>query len=761
MKSRRHDFRYQRVVVVVLLPGSAHLQPGTQPELLLCSIRQWPPRVVAIDLKHMKVAWSSTAHPPERPDACPSQELLPFQLHRRDRLRPFIESQTGQTLWRQGRHSECDLDPRYLPFEQLQEQSVHPVPQCGGVPNGWRSYRSMLAKHERRCTLSITDWNPLLKTHRMDHDNLELECDEIGMHRIELGSPVQQVWLYSGSQVRRLIPGREGARHFAFEVQRPSPSMLTDLQIQRVSDVLAAAGHPGDPFHANRHLASLVNRTAKYMLPVLPAAHYLEDCEHGLSRMECIVVEQSLQGCIEAVARKLSTGEPTPFTWNDAVLRVAHLLIGALQTNRCLRGLSLDTDPSSVPLVTKAGMTALLFVLSFWWWYRVRSSTRARVMISYKHQDQEQAIAVKGELERLGLLVWIDLDIRAGKDWRGDIANAISKSHAVVFLMSPRSVTSPYCREEIYFAVSQDKPLYTIVLEEAWDQLSGGLKLVLMRFQCIHARDGVSKACRKVAQEVQELCSQSRQPGTERRVAEISTKQEDHQSACLREGVYLCIAEQDQAIAGQLAAVLRSRAVELEISQRTPRSISADVFGENASSIDKCAVFVALVTPLSARVSTDRGGFLDDVHYAVESKHHSMAPAIVAFDTRAQGGLEGSLGMMLGEDDFVCTRNQTLQSAQLELVIRVLTGFRAQLQPTPSGEQRMCDPDCVGGETQNYILPTQTEAPLSESAGESSSAADCTGHFQTLVQQLVGSNAPKRVLPLARTGSGRDVYATR
>eukprot|EP00656_Telonema_subtile_P011760 TRINITY_DN15855_c0_g1_i2.p1 TRINITY_DN15855_c0_g1~~TRINITY_DN15855_c0_g1_i2.p1 ORF type:complete len:675 (-),score=151.06 TRINITY_DN15855_c0_g1_i2:62-2086(-) len=666
----------------------------------------------------------------------------------RSSLRPHL-SLVGpaEVSWRALHPLQCPNDPTLIRMEQLKSQSIHRISQCTGLTTG-------LTRHMLTCTAQLTDWNHMLKTHRHSHDSVELECELGGSHRIDIDAPVQEVWLLTGAELRKLSMDPTG--RFTFKMLPRRPLALTEAQVHHISDVLAAAGHPGQPFSSNEHLAAIVNHTAQLLLPVLPAAHLLEDCSDGLSKEECALVEEHLIPCVNAIAtmqHPAAQGQhPGPLSYSaqhDAVLRVTHLLIGSLQNSRCLQGLQIDTDGGQPSMLKQAAWSVLLAVGGLGWvWQAWQRRNATKIMISYKHQDQERAIQIQKQFESLGFQVWIDLDIRAGKDWRADIAKAISSAHAVIFLMSPKSVTSPYCREEIYYAVSEDKPVYTIVLDQAWEQLSGGLKLVLMRFQCVHAEDGIEEACSRVAAEVRELCS-SRSNTPQCRVASIDNHVTQAQDSCPRSGVYLCHAEHDNVLACQLALMLRQRDIQVVISQRSKSSLTSDAFDQNASSIDKCSVFVAFVTPLSAQVSSDRGGFLDDVHYAHESKHQTQAPDIVAFDTRSSNGLEGSLGMMLVEDEFVRTSTQTVESANLELVIRVLSLFRSQLQPDA------CTSACAShsaDEAHEPILPTQAESPVEGS--------------ETIVSQIEAmcasvsspGTSPTDTTPLVRTPSGRAVF---
>ena len=80
-------------------------------------------------------------------------------------------------------------------------------------------------------------------------------------------------------------------------------------------------------------------------------------------------------------------------------------------------------------------------------------ATRKQVFLSYSHADKHFSRGVEIALDKSeSFKAWVDRSIRAGQDWRGEIADAILRSSALVFILSPNSATSRYCREEIYFA---------------------------------------------------------------------------------------------------------------------------------------------------------------------------------------------------------------------------------------------------------------------------------------------------------------------
>merc|ERR1712054_575488 len=100
-------------------------------------------------------------------------------------------------------------------------------------------------------------------------------------------------------------------------------------------------------------------------------------------------------------------------------------------------------------VIMVAAITAAFLAAKF---YRNHLRARPHVMISYSHSDTEFATKLVTALQNRRFKVWIDTAITPGEDWRQDIALAIQKSIAVIFIISPASVKSKYCKEELYYA---------------------------------------------------------------------------------------------------------------------------------------------------------------------------------------------------------------------------------------------------------------------------------------------------------------------
>ncbi|MEO1162271.1 MAG: TIR domain-containing protein [Chloroflexota bacterium] len=89
-----------------------------------------------------------------------------------------------------------------------------------------------------------------------------------------------------------------------------------------------------------------------------------------------------------------------------------------------------------------------------------------RLFISYAHVDK---VIVKDwivdNLQVADHTVWIDDALMPGRKWRTQLAEAIVQSDALLFTISPESVRSKVCREEVEYAIAQGKPIIPVLIQ--------------------------------------------------------------------------------------------------------------------------------------------------------------------------------------------------------------------------------------------------------------------------------------------------------
>lgn len=88
--------------------------------------------------------------------------------------------------------------------------------------------------------------------------------------------------------------------------------------------------------------------------------------------------------------------------------------------------------------------------------------------ISYAHEDAEFVHRLRAALASGGREVWVDIEgIEPADRWRGSVHEAIDRSDAFLFVLSRPSVASRACLEELDYAVSVNKRVIAVCIEQA------------------------------------------------------------------------------------------------------------------------------------------------------------------------------------------------------------------------------------------------------------------------------------------------------
>lgn len=97
----------------------------------------------------------------------------------------------------------------------------------------------------------------------------------------------------------------------------------------------------------------------------------------------------------------------------------------------------------------------------------------AKVFISYSRKDIEFAKKLTGELKKSSLDFWVDWEgIPPTVDWLAQIEKGIEESDTFVFILSPDSIKSKVCKQEIEMAVKNGKRLVPIVARDVKSDLA-------------------------------------------------------------------------------------------------------------------------------------------------------------------------------------------------------------------------------------------------------------------------------------------------
>lgn len=89
------------------------------------------------------------------------------------------------------------------------------------------------------------------------------------------------------------------------------------------------------------------------------------------------------------------------------------------------------------------------------------------IFLSYSRADRAYAERIAKELRNRSYQVSRDLDdIYPTEEWRGRLADLIVNADVIVFLLSPKSASSPECRWEVDLAQKLNKKIAPIVVED-------------------------------------------------------------------------------------------------------------------------------------------------------------------------------------------------------------------------------------------------------------------------------------------------------
>jgi hypothetical protein len=102
--------------------------------------------------------------------------------------------------------------------------------------------------------------------------------------------------------------------------------------------------------------------------------------------------------------------------------------------------------------------------------FSLSSHQKNDIFISYSRKDKDFVQQLDTNLRRTGRDPWVDWeDIRQGEDWWQSIQRGIEGADSVVFVISPDSVMSAVCRDEIDYATKLNKRFLPLLWREGFD----------------------------------------------------------------------------------------------------------------------------------------------------------------------------------------------------------------------------------------------------------------------------------------------------
>jgi hypothetical protein len=94
-------------------------------------------------------------------------------------------------------------------------------------------------------------------------------------------------------------------------------------------------------------------------------------------------------------------------------------------------------------------------------------ATNGRVFISYSRKDKAFVEKLNDALDRAGVQAWVDWKgIELASDWMATISDAIQSTDAFLFVISPDSLQSRICSDELELGLKLNKKLIPILYRE-------------------------------------------------------------------------------------------------------------------------------------------------------------------------------------------------------------------------------------------------------------------------------------------------------
>lgn len=143
--------------------------------------------------------------------------------------------------------------------------------------------------------------------------------------------------------------------------------------------------------------------------------------------------------------------------WESRGREDTYLLRGA-ELKRCETWFNIEHSAKEDYPPTELQNEFILFSLS------KKGQLKTDVFISYSRKDSDFARKINERLQSEGITTWLDLEnLAKGQDFEKAILEGIEKSDNFLFIMTPNSLTSAFCEEEIKKARLLNKRITTIL----------------------------------------------------------------------------------------------------------------------------------------------------------------------------------------------------------------------------------------------------------------------------------------------------------
>ncbi|MBC7876800.1 MAG: toll/interleukin-1 receptor domain-containing protein, partial [Anaerolineales bacterium] len=94
-------------------------------------------------------------------------------------------------------------------------------------------------------------------------------------------------------------------------------------------------------------------------------------------------------------------------------------------------------------------------------------SRNIRIFISYSRKNKAFVRKLNGAMEEAGISSWVDWEgIPLSSDWMAEITSAIQSADAFIFVISPDSLRSQFCMDELELGIKFNKKIIPVLYME-------------------------------------------------------------------------------------------------------------------------------------------------------------------------------------------------------------------------------------------------------------------------------------------------------
>lgn len=126
-----------------------------------------------------------------------------------------------------------------------------------------------------------------------------------------------------------------------------------------------------------------------------------------------------------------------------------------------------------------------------------------RVFISYSRKDKSFVQKLNDALDNSGVHAWVDWEgIEVASDWMATITSAIQSSDAFLFVISPDSLNSKVCADELELGLKLNKKLIPVLFREPDKDSSMHEKLAATNWVYLREQDNFDETLPKLVQSI-------------------------------------------------------------------------------------------------------------------------------------------------------------------------------------------------------------------------------------------------------------------